>query len=69
MSSADRGQASAPPPPTPPPPVESFDEELEDDETSGNVLDPARDAKCMADAEEEAEKEQTAHTMFDAEME
>jgi hypothetical protein len=41
---------------------------LEDDESSDNVLDAARDAKFLADAEQEAKVERAAHAAFDAEM-
>jgi hypothetical protein len=52
MSSAGRGQATALPPPTPSPPVESSNEELEEDESSENILDATMDVKFMDDAEQ-----------------
>jgi hypothetical protein len=69
MSSAGLSQAYAPPPPTPPPPVSSADEELEDDVNTGDLLDPVRDAKFLADTKKEAEEERATHVAFDAQME
>jgi hypothetical protein len=69
MSSAGCGQATAPAPPTPPLSVESSNEELEDDKSSDDVLDAARDVKFLTDVGQEAEEERAAHAAFDAEME
>jgi hypothetical protein len=71
MSSAGRGQASAPPPPptTPPPPASSSDEKFDDEDNTDDLLDPVRDAKALAEAKKEAGEEQAAHAAFDAEME
>jgi hypothetical protein len=52
MRSAGRVQATAPPLPTPPPPFENSEEELEEDESSENILDATMDVKFMDDAEQ-----------------
>jgi hypothetical protein len=67
MSSGGRGQSAVPPPPPPPP--SSSDEEFNDDDNTGDLLDPVRNAKFLADAEKEVEEERTCHAAFDAEME
>jgi hypothetical protein len=54
-------------PPTPPSPAESSDEENED--SRGNVINAAMDAKFMTNAEQEAEEERAAHAAFGAEQE
>jgi hypothetical protein len=71
MSSAGRGQATAPPPPasTPPPPASSSGEEFNDDDSTDDLLNLVRDAKFLADAEKEAEEERATHAAFDVEME
>jgi hypothetical protein len=43
--------------------------ELEEDESTDNVLDATRNARFMADPEREEEEERAAHSAFDAEME
>ena len=73
MSSAGRGQAAAPPPPpsppTPPPPASSSSEEFDSDDSTGDLLDPVRDAAALALAVQEAEEELAGHAALDAELE
>jgi hypothetical protein len=42
---------------------------MENEDSANNVIDAAMDTKFMADVEQEAEEERTAHAAFDAEHE